>query len=41
VIVGGYAGSYLGSFRFQARTIQKIMGTIIICTILFLFKGIL
>jgi uncharacterized membrane protein YfcA len=41
VIAGGYIGSYLGSFRFRARTIHKIMGTVIICTILFLFKGVL
>jgi uncharacterized membrane protein YfcA len=41
VIAGGYVGSYLGSFKFRAKTIQKIMGMVIIFTILFLFKGIL
>jgi len=41
VIAGGLAGSYLGSFKFQAKTIQKIMGTVIIFAIIFLFRGIL
>ena len=41
VIAGGLAGSYLGSFKFQAETIQKIMGTVIIFAIIFLFRGIL
>jgi|TARA_B100001964_G_scaffold211701_1_gene247171 hypothetical protein len=41
VIAGGYIGSYLGSFKFRAKTIQKFMGTVIIFTILFLFKGML
>jgi hypothetical protein len=41
VIVGALAGSYLGSFKFHAKTIQKIMGTVIIFAIIFLFRGIL
>jgi hypothetical protein len=41
VIAGGIAGSYLGSFKFQDKTIQKVMGTVIVCAILFLFRGIL
>jgi uncharacterized membrane protein YfcA len=41
VMVGGYLGSYLGSFKLHAKTIQKIMGIVIVITILFLFKGIL
>ena len=41
VIAGGLAGSYLGSFKFQAETIQKIMGTVIIFAIIFLFRGML
>ena len=41
VIAGALAGSYLGSFKFQAETIQKIMGTVIIFAIIFLFRGML
>ncbi len=41
VIAGGLAGSYLGSFKFQAETIQKIMGTVIIFAIIFLFREML
>jgi hypothetical protein len=41
VIVGGFAGSYWGSFKFEAKTIQKVMGAIIIIAIIFLFRKIL
>ena len=41
VIVGGFTGSYWGSFKFEAKTIQKVMGAIIIIAIIFLFRKIL
>ncbi|MBT6871480.1 MAG: sulfite exporter TauE/SafE family protein [Candidatus Marinimicrobia bacterium] len=41
VIAGAVAGSYLGSSKFHAKTIQKIMGLVIIFAIIFLFRGIL
>ena len=41
VAIGGISGSYFGSFKFQAKTIQQIMGIIIIIAIILLFRGIL
>jgi len=41
VIGGGFFGSYLGSFKFQGKTIQKTMGAVIIFAILFLCRGFL
>jgi len=41
VIAGAVAGSYLGSSKFHAKTIQKIMGTVIIFAIIFLFREII
>jgi len=41
VLVGGFAGSYFGSARFEARIIEKIMGGIIIVAIIFLIQRIL
>ena len=41
VIVGGFGGSYLGAVRFDAKTIQKVMGTIVIIAIIFLLRDIL
>ena len=41
VLVGGFAGSYFGSARFEARVIEKIMGGIIIVAIIFLIQRIL
>lgn len=40
VIVGGSAGSYFGSTKFEAKTIQKIMGAVIILAIIFLIKDL-
>ena len=41
VILGGGAGSYFGSVRYDARIIQKIMGAIIIVAIIFLIRGLI
>ena len=41
VILGGIIGSYLGAVKFKARTIQKVMGGVIIIAIVFLFEGLL
>ena len=41
VVIGGFAGSFFGSSKFDARTIQQIMGVVIIIAILFLLKEIL
>ena len=41
VIVGGFGGSYLGAVRFDAKTIQKVMGTIVFIAIIFLLRDIL
>ncbi len=41
VLIGGFGGSYLGSVKFEAKTIQKVMGGVIIIAILFLIKGLL
>jgi uncharacterized membrane protein YfcA len=41
VIVGGFAGSYFGSSKYEAKTIQKIMGAVIIIAIIFLLRKIL
>tara|TARA_Y100000031_G_scaffold4618_1_gene5722 strand:- start:887 stop:1384 length:498 start_codon:yes stop_codon:yes gene_type:complete len=41
VIVGGFGGSYLGAVRFDAKTIQKVMGAIVIIAIIFLLRDIL
>jgi uncharacterized membrane protein YfcA len=41
VLLGGCIGSYLGSFKFKVLIIQKIMGMIIIVSIIFLFREIL
>jgi hypothetical protein len=40
-MLGGFAGSYMGAVRFNAKTIQQVMGGIILIAILFLIKGIL
>ena len=36
VAVGGYSGSFLGANRFSSKTMQRLMGLIIIVAILFL-----
>ena len=41
VLVGGFAGSYFGSVRFESKFIQKIMGVVIILAIIFLIQRIL
>lgn len=41
VALGGFTGSYVGAVRFKAKTIQQVMGGIILIAILFLIKGIL
>ncbi|MDP6499218.1 MAG: sulfite exporter TauE/SafE family protein [Candidatus Marinimicrobia bacterium] len=41
VIVGGFGGSYLGAVRFDAKTIQKVMGAVVIIAIIFLLRDIL
>lgn len=41
VLIGGFAGSYCGSSKFASRTIQKIMGVVIIIAILFLLKDLM
>jgi uncharacterized membrane protein YfcA len=39
-VVGGLAGSILGAGRFEPRTMQKILGTVLVVAILFLGKTI-
>jgi uncharacterized membrane protein YfcA len=41
VLIGGFVGSYMGAIKFKPKTIQKIMGGVIIIAILFLIKGLL
>lgn len=41
VFVGGILGSHMGSSRFQPRTMEKILGAIIVLAIYFLSKKIL
>lgn len=38
VIVGGFAGSYLGAKLFKPKTIQKVMGAVILIAIVFLVR---
>ena len=41
VIVGGFIGSYYGSVKYDTKTIQKIMGGIIIFAIILLIQRML
>ena len=41
VLVGGTLGSFMGSFKFPPRVMEKILGAVIIVAILFLFKKVL
>ena len=41
VLVGGFAGSYFGSEKYDASVIQKIMGGIIIIAIILLIQRML
>jgi uncharacterized membrane protein YfcA len=38
VLIGGWLGSYLGSSKLQPRTMQKVLGIIILVAIAFLIK---
>ncbi len=40
VLAGGTLGSFLGSFKFSPRTMEKILGSVIIVAIFFLIKKI-
>ncbi len=41
VVIGGFAGSYFGSVKYGAKTIQKVMGAVIIIAIIFLLRNML
>ncbi len=41
VLVGGAAGSFMGSSRFSPKAIEKILGAVILIAILFLLKKII
>jgi len=41
VIIGGFGGSYLGAVKLEPKTIQKVMGGVILIAIMFLLKGLL
>jgi len=41
VLLGGFAGSYLGSFRFKPVVIQKTLGIVIIIAIFFIGRKII
>lgn len=41
VIAGGTLGSYMGSFRFSAKQMDKILGIVILVAIMFLTKKVL
>ena len=41
VVVGGFSGSYFGSKKYDSKTIQKIMGVVIILAILILIQRML
>ena len=41
VLIGGFGGSYLGAVKFEPKTIQKVMGSVIFIAIMFLIKGLL
>ena len=38
VVIGGFAGSYFGSTKFEPQSIQKIMGAIIIVAVILLMR---
>ena len=38
VVIGGFAGSYFGSTKFEHQSIQKIMGAIIIVAVILLMR---
>jgi uncharacterized membrane protein YfcA len=41
VLIGGASGSYLGSSRLSPRTMEKVLGSVILIAIFFLFRKIL
>ncbi|MBC8412249.1 MAG: sulfite exporter TauE/SafE family protein [Nitrospira sp.] len=41
VLIGGALGSYMGSFRFAPKTMEKMLGLIVILAIIFLLKKVL
>jgi hypothetical protein len=41
VLLGGFAGSYLGSFKFRPAVIQKMLGVVIIIAIFFITRKII
>ena len=41
VLVGGTLGSFMVSFKFPPRVMEKILGAVVIVAILFLFKKVL
>ncbi len=41
VLVGGFAGSYFGSIKYNPKTIQRVMGVVIIFAIIFIIKGLM
>lgn len=41
VVIGGFLGSYFGSFKYNPKTMEKILGIIILVAIAFLLKKIL
>ena len=40
VIIGGAVGSYLGSFKYSAKTMDKLLGVVVLVAIIFLIKKI-
>jgi hypothetical protein len=40
VLVGGFVGSYMGAIKFKPKTVQKIMGGVIIIAIIFLIQDL-
>ncbi|MDA0874664.1 MAG: hypothetical protein O3C45_06320, partial [Bacteroidetes bacterium] len=40
VTVAGYIGSHMGAARWQARTIQRVLGAIILVAIVFLARKV-
>jgi uncharacterized protein len=41
VIIGGTLGSFIGSFKFSPKTMEKVLGSVIIIAIFFLTKKII
>ena len=41
VLLGGFTGSYLGSFRFKPAVIQKTLGVVIIIAIFFISRKVI